>query len=498
MIKRSCGVLMHITSLPSPYGIGTLGEDAEKFADWLQKAGMTYWQVLPVGPTGYGDSPYQPFSSFAGNPFLIDLDELCGNELLTKAECEAVDFGADPEYTDYDRIAKTRDDLLHRAFAKFTDDVGYTSFCREEAEWLDDYALFTALKKRFGGKSWYNWDDDIRFRSAGAMARYKDELKDDIRFVKWCQYIFFRQWTRFHGACTAKGIKLIGDIPIYVSPDSSDVWAHPDLFELDDRLFPKRVAGVPPDYFSKTGQLWGNPLYNWQRMKETGYDWWIKRVKKSALMYNMLRIDHFRAFDTYWAVPYGEKTAINGKWEHGPGMELFNTIKARLGNVNIIAEDLGEIFDSVKELLKNSGFPGMRILQFGFNPEYADNDHLPHRYPQNSVCYTGTHDNATIIQWYAEADAKTKAMANTYLGKKPFEKFNRRAIRACYASPSNLVIIPMQDILGLGKAARMNVPSTLGGNWNWRMKKKALKTSDAKRLRALAERYLRKPKVDKE
>lgn len=498
-MKRSCGVLMHITSLPSPYGIGTLGEEAEKFADWLQKAGQSWWQVLPVGPTGYGDSPYQPFSSFAGNPLLIDLEELCKHELLTKSECANVDYGADPEFTDYDKITKTRDLLLRKAFARFTDDVGYTSFCLEEAEWLDDYALFTAIKKRFGGKSWTEWDDDIRLRSAGAMARYADELKDEVRYVKWCQYVFFRQWSRFHGACVSKGIKLIGDLPIYVSPDSSDVWAHPDLFELDDRLYPKRVAGVPPDYFSKTGQLWGNPLYNWERMKETGYDWWIKRVKKSALMYDMIRIDHFRAFDTYWAVPYGEKTAVNGVWEQGPGMALFTAIREKLGNVNIIAEDLGEVFDSVKKLLADSGFPGMRVLQFGFNPEYSDNDHLPHRYPQNSVCYTGTHDNATIVQWYKEADLKSKMMANTYLGKKPFEKFNRRAIRACYAAPSNLTIIPMQDILGLGKAARMNVPSTVGGNWTWRMKKNALSSSTAKRLRSLAERYLRKSgKWDKE
>ena len=491
-MKRSCGVLMHITSLPSPYGIGTLGEEAEKFADWLVEAGQSWWQVLPVGPTGYGDSPYQPFSSFAGNPLLIDLDELCKQDLLTKQECEAIDYGADPEYTDYGKITAMRDTLLRKAFSRFTDDVGYTSFCLEEAYWLDDYALFMAIKKHFGGKSWTEWDDDIRLRSAGAMARYKDELKDEIRFVKWCQYIFYRQWTRFHGACSAKGIKLIGDLPIYVSPDSSDVWAHPDLFELDDRLYPKRVAGVPPDYFSKTGQLWGNPLYNWEQMKKTGYDWWIKRIKKAAIMFDTIRIDHFRAFDTYYAIPFGEKTAIKGVWEKGPGMDLFNEIKNQLGNISIIAEDLGDIFDSVKKLLADSGFPGMRVLQFGFNPEYSDNDHLPHRYPQNSVCYTGTHDNATIVQWYNEADTKTKAMANTYLGKKPFEKFNRRAIRACYSSPSNLVIIPMQDILGLGKSARMNLPSTVGENWTWRMKKNANKKSTAKQLKLLAQRYLRK------
>ncbi|MDE6031725.1 MAG: 4-alpha-glucanotransferase, partial [Oscillospiraceae bacterium] len=487
---RSCGVLMHITSLPSPYGIGTLGEEAEKFADWLQKAGQSWWQVLPVGPTRYGDSPYQPFSSFAGNPLLIDLDELCRQDLLSKDECASVDYGADPEYTDYDRITKTRDVLLRKAFAKFTDDVGYTSFCLEEAEWLDDYALFTAIKKRFGGKSWTQWDDDIRFRSAGAMARYADELKDEIRYVKWCQYVFSRQWTRFHGACGSKGIKLIGDIPIYVSPDCADVWAQPELFELEESRNPKRVAGVPPDYFSATGQLWGNPLYDWQEMKARGFDWWIERVRKSTKNYDVLRIDHFRAFDTYYAIPFGQKTAEHGKWEQGPGMELFDAIKAELGKVNIIAEDLGEIFDSVKVLLRKTGFPGMRVLQFGFNPENADNDHLPHSYPKNCVAYTGTHDNATIMQWYGEADRKSRAMAKRYLKKGIFEGRNYSFIRSVYASPANLAVIPMQDVMGLGKEGRMNVPSTLGGNWNWRMKKMP-KRSDAAKLRELAETYFR-------
>ena len=481
---------MHITSLPSPYGIGTLGEEAEKFADWLQKAGQSWWQVLPVGPTRYGDSPYQPFSSFAGNPLLIDLDELCRQDLLSKDECASVDYGADPEYTDYDRITKTRDVLLRKAFAKFTDDVGYTSFCLEEAEWLDDYALFTAIKKRFGGKSWTQWDDDIRFRSAGAMARYADELKDEIRYVKWCQYVFSRQWTRFHGACGSKGIKLIGDIPIYVSPDCADVWAQPELFELEESRNPKRVAGVPPDYFSATGQLWGNPLYDWQEMKARGFDWWIERVRKSTKNYDVLRIDHFRAFDTYYAIPFGQKTAEHGKWEQGPGMELFDAIKAELGKVNIIAEDLGEIFDSVKVLLRKTGFPGMRVLQFGFNPENADNDHLPHSYPKNCVAYTGTHDNATIMQWYGEADRKSRAMAKRYLKKGIFEGRNYSFIRSVYASPANLAVIPMQDVMGLGKEGRMNVPSTLGGNWNWRMKKMP-KRSDAAKLRELAETYFR-------
>ncbi len=491
MSKRNCGVLMHITSLPSPYGIGTLGKDAENFAEWLKSAGQSFWQVLPIGPTGYGDSPYQPFSSFAGNPLMIDLDELCEHGLLDKSDCENADYGADPAFVDYAKISATRDVLLRKAFAKFTDDVGYTSFVLEEAEWLDDYALFTALKKQFGGVSWSEWDEDIKLRTPEALERYREELKEEIRFVKWCQYIFFRQWNRFHSVCKSKGISIIGDIPIYVAPDCADVWAHPELFELDEKLCPKRVAGVPPDYFSKTGQLWGNPLYNWDEMKKTGFDWWIKRVKKSAQLYDMLRIDHFRAFDTYYAIPFGAETAEHGNWEKGPGTDLFDAIKNQLGDVNIIAEDLGDIFDSVKQLLSKCGFPGMKVLQFGFNPEFSDNDHLPHNYPKNSVCYTGTHDNATFVQWFKEADAKSRKMAKKYLDKRAFKRLNYCAIRAAYASPSDLAIIPMQDVLGLDKRGRMNVPSTLGGNWSWRMVKKQLRAKDASRLYDLAVTYMR-------
>ncbi len=482
---------MHITSLPSPYGIGTLGKDADRFADWLQSAGQKYWQVLPIGPTGYGDSPYQPFSSFAGNPLMIDLDELCEHGLISRTDCENADYGADPSYVDFEKVSKTRDTLLRKAFSKFTDDVGYTSFVLEEADWLDDYALFTALKREFGGVSWTLWNDDIKQRRPEALEKYREALKDEIRYVKWCQYIFFRQWNRFHGVCKSKGISIIGDIPIYVSPDCADVWANPQLFELDERLDPKRVAGVPPDYFSKTGQLWGNPLYNWSEMKKSGYEWWIKRVKKSEQLYDMLRIDHFRAFDTYYAIPFGSETAEHGKWENGPGMDLFNAIHERLGDVNIIAEDLGDIFDSVKKLLRDSGFPGMRVLQFGFNPENADNDHLPHNYPKNSVCYTGTHDNATIVGWLKDADDKSAKMAKRYLQKGLFDRFNLCAIRAAYSSPSFLTVIPMQDVLGLGVKGRMNVPSTLGGNWSWRLLKRQLRAKDAAKLRALAETYMR-------
>lgn len=488
---RSCGILMHITSLPSPYGIGTFGEQAEKFADWLKAAGQKYWQVLPIGPTGYGDSPYQPFSTFAGNPLLIDLDELVENGYITREMCEAADFGADPRYVDYEKVSRTKMKLLREAFKGFTDDVGYTSFMIDERDWLEDYALFTALKDKFGGRPWTEWDEDIKLRKPQAMQLYREELAEEIRFVKFVQYIFFRQWDRFHRYCNKNGIQLIGDIPIYVSPDCADVWAQPELFELDERRSPKRVAGVPPDYFSATGQLWGNPLYNWDEMKKDGYKWWLKRIGKAGDCFDMLRIDHFRAFDTYYAIPYGHKTAEHGTWEKGPGMDLFNAIKNDLGDVNIIAEDLGDIFDSVKELLRDSGFPGMRVLQFGFNPEYSDNDHLPHNYPENCVAYTGTHDNATIMQWYREADDKSRAMAKRYLKPRLFERISYCFIRNVYASPARLAIIPMQDVIGLGKEGRMNVPSTLGGNWNWRMLQGAATDARAAKLRDLAQAYFR-------
>ena len=381
--------------------------------------------------------------------------------------------------------------LLQEAFAGFTDDVGYTSFVIEEQDWLDDYALFMALKDKFGGRPWSDWDDDIKLREPEAVKRWTEELKDDIKFYKFVQYIFYRQWDRFHRYCNKNGIQLIGDIPIYVSPDCADVWAQPELFELDEKRVPKRVAGVPPDYFSATGQLWGNPLYNWEEMHKTGYKWWLKRIGKSKENFDMLRIDHFRAFDTYYAIPYGHKTAENGTWEKGPGMELFNAIKNDLGDVNIIAEDLGDIFDSVKELLRDTGFPGMRVLQFGFNPDNTDNDHLPHNYPKNCCAYTGTHDNSTIMQWYREADPKSRAMARRYVKPRLFERFSAACVRVVYASPANLAIIPMQDILGLGANARMNVPSTVGGNWKWRMLPGRLTASRAEKLRSLADTYFR-------
>lgn len=490
-MNRSCGVLMHITSLPSPYGIGTFGAQAEAFADWLKSAGQKYWQVLPIGPTGYGDSPYQSFSTFAGNPLLIDLDGLAEKGLLPKDRLRGADFGSDPCTVDYEKVTKAKMALLREAFEHFRPDADYDTFVQREAAWLGDYALFMAIKEENGGISWTEWSGELRRREEGALSAARERLKKETDFWKFLQFVFYAQWERLKSYANRNGIKLIGDIPIYVSPDSADVWAEPELYQTDENLNPKVVAGVPPDYFSETGQLWGNPLYDWAKMKEDGYEWWSRRIEKASSLYDVVRIDHFRAFDTYWAVPYGESTAVNGKWEQGPGMDLWDALKEKHPNVSIIAEDLGDIFDSVKELLKASGFPGMRVLQFGFNPEFSDNDHLPHRYPENAVVYTGTHDNSTVLGWYKSADPKAQAMCRRYLKPRPFEKLNKCFLRALYASSAALAIAPMQDILGLDDRARMNIPSTLGGNWNWRAKPGQINEKSAAFLKELTETYYR-------
>lgn len=482
---------MHITSLPSPYGIGTFGDEAERFVDWLKSAGQSYWQVLPVGPTGYGDSPYQSFSTYAGNPLLIDLDALVRSGMLSQAKCQSADYGADPSYVDFDKVNRTKMALLRDAYKNFEEDAGYVAFERNEAEWLDDYSLFMALKTENNLVSWTEWSDELRFRKPEAIAEARERLKDEIGFWKFIQYTFYSQWDRLKSYANKNGIKIIGDIPIYVALDSSDVWANTPLFEMDERLNPRRVAGVPPDYFSETGQLWGNPLYDWSAMKQEKYSWWISRIKKAAQLYDVVRVDHFRAFDTYWAIPYGDKTAINGKWEQGPGMDLWNEVKTQLGEVNIIAEDLGDIFDSVKELLKASGFPGMRVLQFGFNPESSDNDHLTHRYPPNSVVYTGTHDNSTVMGWYKGADVKSREMCRRYLKPMLFEKLNKAFIRELYKSSAGLAVVPMQDVIGLDDRARMNIPSTLGGNWKWRALKKQISPKYAEMMKDFAKTYYR-------
>jgi 4-alpha-glucanotransferase len=488
-MKRSCGVLLHITSLPSPYGIGTLGKDAEEFINLLRDSNQKYWQVLPINPVGYGNSPYQSYSAFAGEPLLIDLDDLVANGLLTKSKCEDSDFGADPTFVDFEKVARVKMRLLNEAFKSFEEDIAYLAFIKEEAAWLDNYALFMAIKEANGNIAFSEWDNAIRLFREEAVKKSLDdtEIAKRVKFWKFTQYIFRRQWDKLRRYAKKNGVKIIGDIPIYASPDSADVWTNQDLFQLDSAGKPLKVAGVPPDYFSKTGQLWGNPLYDWSAMKKDGYLWWIERFKNAAKLYDTIRIDHFRAFDTYWAVPYGEKTAINGKWLNGPGMDLFNAINADkdLAGYPIIAEDLGELFDSVKVLLKQTGYPGMKILQFGFGGE--DNEHLPHNYSKNMVVYTGTHDNSTI----AEA-LKSNKSAKRYVSPNFLESVHWACIRSLYASNAGMVLIPMQDLLGLDDSARMNRPGTIGGqNWIWRIKKGAFKARIVKKLKLLSEVYFR-------
>ena len=494
-MKRSSGILLHISSLPSPYGIGTLGREARAFADFLKKAGQSYWQVLPVGQTGYGNSPYQPFSTFAGNPYFIDLDTLIEDGLLTQADLDGASWGEDPRTVNYGCVYERRFEILWRAFAR-AEERGLSeaeAFFAENAGWLDDYALFMAVKAHFSMRSWLEWDDDIRLRQPEAMARYRSLLSGQIRFYAYLQYLFFKQWKAFRAYVNRLGIALIGDLPIYVSPDSSDVWANPACFLLDENALFTAVAGVPPDYFSATGQLWGNPLYNWDYHKKTGYAWWLERVAASAELFDTLRIDHFRGFESYWSVPRGEETAERGAWEKGPGMELVGAIKARFPELSIIAEDLGIVTDGVRELLSASGFPGMKVLQFAFGSGEG-NEHLPHTYTRNCVCYTGTHDNDTLAGWLAAVGGSELSFATEYLGLNEREGYAWGVIRGGLSSAADLFIAPMQDYLGLGADCRMNRPSTLCGNWAWRLTAGEASDALAERLRRAAAIYGRLPK----
>ena len=492
---RSCGILMHISSLPSPYGIGTFGAEAEKFADWLKEAGQKYWQVLPIGPTGYGDSPYQPFSSFAGNPLLIDLDELVEHGYLAKKSLDNSDYGADQSYVDFDIVNRNKTALLREAFAGFTDDVGYTSFVIEEQDWLDDYALFMALKDKFGGRPWSDWDDDIKLREPEAVKRWTEELKDDIKFYKFVQYIFFRQWDRFHRYCNKNGIQLIGDIPIYCALDSADVWCQPELFQLDSDRVPTVAAGFPPDAFSADGQLWGNPIYDWDRMKQDNYRWWVGRIGFAKKIYDIVRIDHFIGFNSYYAIPFGSKTAHGGKWCEGPKYDLFRVIKQETGNGGIIAEDLGIITPPVRKLLRQAAYPGMKVLQFAFDPS-GDSEYLPQNYKsQNCAVYTSTHDSDTAAGWFNDLDRNTKRFVKEYLGIRKAAELPRAFIDIAWKSTADIAMTTIQELQGFGTEARINVPSTVGNNWRWRTLKEDFTDENAEYLKRLTEITNRKPPV---
>lgn len=470
-MKRSAGILLPISSLPSKYGIGCFDKAAYAFVDFLKDAGQTCWQILPLGQTSYGDSPYQSFSTFAGNPYFISLDALCDEQLLTKEECEATAL-PDTDCIDYSRLYETRYSLLRKAYNRMENDNAVLEFTATQP-WLEDYALFMALKDHFGGVSWDNWTEDIRLRKEEALKHWKERLAKEIGFYQFLQYQFFRQWNNLKAYANANGIRIIGDIPIYVAFDSADAWANPELFQLDEIGLPKAVAGCPPDGFAADGQLWGNPLYDWEYHKGTGFKWWIERLRQCFAMYDVVRIDHFRGFDEYYAIPYGDKTAKNGHWEQGPGMDLFHAVEAALGKREVIAEDLGFMTDSVRQLVKDSGFPNMKVLEFAFDSRDTGsrNDYLPHNYNENCVAYTGTHDNQTITAWFQTITDEERSMAREYLCDEftPDKKLHKVFISLLMRSRAKLCIIPMQDWLGLDDKSRINVPSTVGTNWKWRL-----------------------------
>ncbi len=471
MMNRASGILLHVSSLPSPYGIGTLGKAAYVFGDFLRAAGQTYWQMLPLGQTSYGDSPYQSFSTFAGNPYFIDLDLLQEDGLLEEREYQGLDWGNEPARVDYEKIYTHRGQVLHLAYRRGweRDQEAIRAFCNKQAHWLPNYALFMALKSHFGMKPWLEWEEDgIRLHKPDAVAHYTQLLNEEIKFHTYAQYLFFRQWAALKGYLENLGIRLIGDLPIYVAMDSADVWAQPQNFLLDEQRRPRWVAGVPPDYFSATGQLWGNPLYDWAAMQQDGYAWWRQRVQAASQLFDVIRIDHFRGLESYWRVPFGEETAVCGEWAKGPGMDFIRILQAHFPRLSIIAEDLGFLTPQVHELLEQSGYPGMKVLQFAFDAREPSN-YLPHTYPRHCVCYTGTHDNTTAGGWFVEANPEDVAYAMEYLGLNHDEGLHWGLIRGGMSSVADLFVAQMQDFLGLGSAARMNTPSTLGCNWQWRL-----------------------------
>ncbi len=489
--SRAAGILLPVSSLPSHYGIGTLGREAYRFVDMLKLAKQSYWQILPTGPTSYGDSPYQSFSAFAGNPYFIDLELLIEQGLLTKKECRPL--RGEDDAVNYEKQYQNRFLILRKAFLRRAPDEGYAVFCGENAFWLNDYALYMAIKSSQGDRSWQEWDNSLKMRDPESLDRCRVRFAEDIEFYRYIQYVFFIQWRRLKDYANKQGIKLIGDIPIYVALDSADTWGSPGLFMLDKTLTPTVVSGCPPDAFSEDGQLWGNPIYNWANLEKQGFDWWIKRLKHASFLYDTIRIDHFRGFDAYYTIPYGRTDAKVGKWVTGPGMKLFNVLSDKLGELDIIAEDLGLLTDSVKKLLSDTGYPGMKVLQFAFSAG-QDNDYLPHNHIRNSVVYTGTHDNETTLSWLNHQKKKDRVYLCSYINKDEAAVWD--VIRMAYASPSYLAIIPMQDYLELDNRARMNRPSTISGNWEWRLPKDAFTKKLASRMRKLCKLYHRQPAAE--
>lgn len=464
---RETGILLHISSLPSKYGIGTLGEEAYKFVDFLKTTNQQYWQVLPIGPTSYGDSPYQTFSAFAGNPYFIDLEILKNEGLLTEDDLKGIIITTD-DFVDYEWLYKTRFIILKKAYKSFVQDKAFNKFIKENDFWIKDYALFMTIKYMMPEGNWKSWDERYHKRNSAEVLAVEKNNQSELLFWYFIQYMFFKQWNNLKEYANKNGIKLIGDMPIYVAYDSSDVWSDPKFWLLDEDLNPKAVAGVPPDSFSETGQLWGNPLYNFDLMKQDGYSWWIKRIKEAFKLFDVVRIDHFRGFESFYSIPYTDTTAINGKWIKGPGIELFHKIKDELGDLDIIAEDLGFLTEEVHQLLADSGFPGMKILQFAFDFDMKNN-YLPHNYLKNCIAYTGTHDNMTLKQWVDSLNEKEYQYVCDYIKLSNNQNIIEKLIKVMIESCANRVIIPLADYLELGKEGRFNTPSTLGGNWTWRI-----------------------------
>ncbi len=491
---RTAGVLLSISSLPSDLGIGCFSKEAYEFIDDLKESSLSLWQILPLGPTSYGDSPYSSFSTFAGNPYYIDPETLVEKGWLKKADLKRYDFGKNERYIDYGKIYENRFKMLRKAFKNsgIEKSKAFRTFEKKNSFWLNDYALYMAVKTHRKGASWIFWDDDIRRRKRDALKEAKVKYAEDVLFHKFLQFEFEEEWKKLKEYANKNGISIVGDIPIYVALDSADAWADPKLFRFDKDLLPEAVAGCPPDAFSVTGQLWGNPLYDWKYHKDTDFKWWMKRLKRVFELYDIVRIDHFRGFDSYYAIPYGDKTAEHGHWEKGPGYALFDRMKKELGERQVIAEDLGFLTDSVRRLVKRTGYPGMKILEFAFDSK-EDSDYLPHNYDRNSVVYTGTHDNDTCRGWYESLKPRDKRFAEKYLELKdvPPGEISWKFVRAAMMSVSDICIIPMQDFLGLGSEARINTPSTLGDNWKWRMRKKEFSRSRKKRIAEMVKLYRR-------
>jgi len=491
---RSNGILMHISSLPSPHGIGTMGKAARDFADFLAQAGQSYWQILPVCPTGYGDSPYQSFSTNAGNPYFIDLDELKNDGLLLAEEYENIDWESEPDDINYGDLYEKRYPVLRKAVARFLENPtqDYADFCNENNFWLEDYALFMTLKDVHGGAAWHNWQQGVRNREPDALEKAKQDYESEISFWKTVQYLFFRQWNELREYVNSKGIQFIGDLPIYVSLDGVDVWSNPQLFQLDADRYPKEVAGCPPDGFSADGQLWGNPLYDWDYMEQDGYSWWIKRIQYLCKVYDVLRIDHFRGFESYYAIPYGDTTAQRGYWKQGPSMKLFRTIEKAIGKQPIIAEDLGYLTDDVKQMLADSTFPGMKVLEFAFDSRDENSvEYLPYKYPNNCVAYIGTHDNDTAMGWMKTAQPEDVKAAVEFMALNEEEGYNWGMMRALWSTAADITVVQAQDLLALGSESRMNTPSSVGKNWRWRALSGSFTTELAEKLYGKMKLYRR-------